>query len=390
VAERARADIALCLNAGSSSLKFALFRSGDPLEECLASGAIEQVGTKNARASLKAAGKQIERPCESADPGASFNLALSLLDELSLPEATVVSHRVVHGGPTHVRPTRIDADLVSSLKALVPWAPLHLPAAILGIEAVSRRLPAVPQVACFDTAFHAGMPEHAKRFALPAHFYAEGVRRYGFHGLSYEYVLSTLGNPVPPRIIIAHLGNGASLAAIRDGCSVDTTMGFTPAGGILMGTRAGDLDPVLVLYLLREKAYSADTLENLLDRQSGLLGIAGTADMQILAEREASDDKARLAIAMLGYAVKKTIGAYIAVLGGLDLLVFTGGIGEHAPSVRAEACRGLDALGIALDSAKNTQNESAIHAETSVCPVLVIKTDEDRMLARHAHALLRG
>jgi acetate kinase len=258
------------------------------------------------------------------------------------------------------------------------------------MEATLVSLPDAPQVACFDTAFHASMPECAARFPLPAHFYDEGVRRYGFHGLSYEYVLSTLGAPPPARLIIAHLGNGASLAAIQDGRSIDTTMGFTPTGGIMMGTRSGDLDPGLVLYLLREKGFSVAGLEQLVEKDSGLLGIAGQSDMRTLVQHQADDERARLAVAMLGYQVRKTIGAYIAVLGGLDVLVFTGGIGEHTPAVRSEACRGLEAFGLGLDAGKNERNEPAIHKAGSTAAVLVVETDEDRVIARQTAALVRN
>lgn len=383
------ADVALCLNVGSSSLKFALFRVTQLAEELLASGSIEQLGSERARARLKVGEQHTERACAGLGLSESLGVVFALLEEQGLPRASVVGHRVVHGGREHSAPTRINGALLESLKQLVPLAPLHLPAAIAGIEATAQHLPALPQVACFDTAFHAGMPQHAARFALPAHLYAEGVRRYGFHGLSYEYVLSTLGEPPPARLIIAHLGNGASLAAIRDGRSIDTTMGLTPGGGIPMGTRSGDLDPGVLLYLMREKGYSASGLEQLLERESGLLGLAGTADMRTLSERFESDEAAHLAITLFGYAVRKAIGAYIAALGGLDVLVFTGGIGEHAPLVRAEACRGLEAFGIALNGASNERGDRVIHAPDSACQVLVVETDEDRMIARHAGAVVR-
>ena len=343
----------------------------------------------SARATLTIGEQRTERACAHADAADALNAAFQLLDERGLPAATLVGHRVVHGGQAHLRPTRVDAELLESLRALIPLAPLHLPGSIVGIEAARARLPKVPHVACFDTSFHANLPEHAARFALPGRLYDEGVRRYGFHGLSYEYVLSTLGDPPPSRLIVAHLGNGASLAAIKDGKSVDTTMGFTPGGGIPMGTRSGDLDPGLILYLLREKGYTPSTLEDMLERKSGLLGVAGSADMRELVLRQGHDALARLAIVMMGYAVRKTIGAYLAVLGGLDLLVFTGGIGEHTPAIREEACRGLSAFGLALDSAKNARDMPQIHADSSACRILVVTTDEDRIIARHARALIR-
>jgi acetate kinase len=387
--ERTGLDLVLCLNAGSSSLKFALFQVEASSEQSLASGAVEQLGTENARARLNVDGKPTERACPNADLGEGLQVAFGLLDERGLPRPTAVGHRLVHGGREHLRPTRIDAALLASLKALVPLAPLHLPAAISGIEATLTSLPSVPQVACFDTTFHANMPEWAARLPLPAHFYDEGVRRYGFHGLSYEFVLSTLGDPPPSRVIIAHLGNGASLAAIKDGRSIDTTMGFTPGGGIMMGTRTGDLDPGLILYLLREKGYSVDSLEHLLERESGLLGVAGDSDMRSLVQHLDHDERAHLAITMMGYDVRKAIGAYVAALGGLDTLVFTGGIGEHTPAIRQAACAGLAVFGIELDPARNTHGEHVIHSDSSACRVLIVETDEDRMIARHSGALVR-
>jgi acetate kinase len=385
---RPPADIALCFNAGSSSLKFALFRVDAQGEHNLASGAVEQLGTASANASLNVDGVRRERPCANASASEALSAALALLGKERLPRATVVGHRVVHGGRNHVSPTRVDSALLASLKELVPMAPLHLPAAIASIEAVMALLPDVPHVACFDTAFHAGLPEYAARFALPSELYEQGIRRYGFHGLSYEYVLSSLGAFPPNRLIIAHLGNGASVAAVREGRSVDTTMGFTPSGGIMMGTRAGDLDPGVLLYLQRERGYSLTDLARLVDHESGLLGVGGSADLKTLSDRQEQDPSAHLAILMLGYSVRKTIGAYFAALGGLDLLVFTGGIGEHSKVVREEACRGLEALGIRLDDAKNASSQREIQA--GPCPVLVIPTDEDRMIARHARAVLRA
>jgi acetate kinase len=385
----ADADLALCLNAGSSSLKFSLFGSDAADEPPLATGAVEHLGTEDARAHCSAAGQRLERACANADANTALEVAFEMLAQQALPAPSAVGHRVVHGGPRHLQPARIDRDLIAELKAQLPLAPLHLPAAILGMEAMLERMPDVPQVACFDTSFHAHMPAHAARYALPDHFYEEGVRRYGFHGLSYEYVLAKLGTPPPSRLIVAHLGNGVSLAAIKEGRSLDTTMGFTPGGGIMMGTRAGDLDPGLLLYLIREKQYSAQRLEQLLERESGLLAVGGSADVRLLNERRARDPRADLAITMLGYAVRKVIGAYVAVLGGLDLLVFTGGIGEHSPAVREEACRGLEAMGVRLDPDKNAAGLAHISRVDS-CPVQVIAADEDRIIARHTRAVLRG
>ena len=382
------ADTVLCLNAGSSSLKFSLFEVDASSERRLATGSIADVGTAQARASLTVAGKtqQGARPPRSTS---AIDWAFELLETTNLPRPTLIGHRVVHGGPKHTRPTSIDAEMMRELQALVPLAPLHQPAAIQGMASTFGKFPDLPQVACFDTAFHATIPEFAKRYPLPAPLDAAGVHRYGFHGLSYEYILDALGPERPAKIVIAHLGNGASLAAVANGRCIDTTMGFTPAGGIMMGTRSGDLDPGILFYLLREQGYSVDSLEALLERESGLLGVGGTTDVRALIERSARDDSARLALDMFAYAIKKAIGAYIAALGGIDLLVFTGGIGEHSAAVRAAACDGLSRLGISLDAERNIRNEAAIGSDASPAAVYVIATDEDRMIARHTRATLR-
>jgi acetate kinase len=313
-----------------------------------------------------------------------------MLAKLGAPPATLVGHRIVHGGPRHLAPSRIDAGLLADLKALIPLAPLHMVSAVEGIEAVTAIHPELPQVACFDTAFHATMPEIARRLPLSDALDREGVRRYGFHGLSYEHILSVLGPAPPPRLVIAHLGSGASLVAVKDGRSIDTTMGFTPAGGILMGTRSGDLDPGVIVYLLRNEQLSADALEAILERESGLRAVGGTSDMKALLGRATEDPRATLALAMFGYAVRKAIGGLTAALGGLDMLVFTGGIGEHAAAVRAEACEGLGYLGIRLDEERNARGDGHISAEGSRCPVRVIPANEELVIARHTYRVVRG
>jgi acetate kinase len=262
-----------------------------------------------------------------------------------------------------------------------------MPACIAGIEAIAARHPGMPQVVCFDTAFHATLPEVARRLPLPDRFNA--VRRYGFHGLSYEYVMSTLGVEPPPRIVIAHLGNGASLVAVKDGRAIDTTMGLTPTGGILMGTRSGDLDPGVLVYLARSNGLGPDALEHLVDRESGLLAVGGTSDMKTLLERSRSDPRARLAVQMFGYAVRKAIGAFAAALGGIDLLAFTGGIGERAAPIRAEACRGLEPFGIEVDAERNARDEEVISGASSRSVVRVVTANEDLVIARHARRLVR-
>jgi acetate kinase len=256
------------------------------------------------------------------------------------------------------------------------------------IEAVAAHFPELPQVACFDTAFHSRMPEVAQRFALPQKLWEQGIRRYGFHGLSYEYVVGKLGRELGRRAIIAHLGNGASMVALRDGLPVDTSMGLTPTGGFMMGTRSGDLDPGVIIHLLKT-GYSADQLEDLLDHQAGLLGVSGqTGDMKALLQKSQTDNAARMAVQMFAYQVRKFIGAYAAVLNGLDTLVFTGGIGERAAEVRAEICSDLEYLGVALDMAANSHNNEVISPPGTKCTIRVVQTNEDLMIAHHTRAVV--
>ena len=382
----------LVINTGSSSLKFGVYKSVGGEVELSLEGLADDIGHEGGKLTLKNAGGHVLRSedCNFKSQGDALDRATQWLSDVSKINPTAVGHRVVHGGPRLTKHQRITPELLKELKACVHFAPLHIPMAVELIERAERAYPNIPQFACFDTAFHNTIPEMASRFPIPRDLFDEGIRRYGFHGLSYESIVHQLGDALPSRTVIAHLGSGASLAAVKDGKSVDTTMGFTPGGGIPMGTRSGDLDPGLILYLIREQGYSPSTLEDLLERSSGLLGIAGSADMRELVRRQASDPLARLAIVMLGYAVRKAIGAYVAVLGGLDLLVFTGGIGEHTPAVREEACRGLGAFGIALSAVKNAGREAAIHEKSSACPILVVKTDEDRMIARHTRALTQS
>jgi acetate kinase len=376
----------LALNAGSSSLKFALFDPDGGGERRLAEGSIERIGASSSRAWIGRGGERDERGTACRDHREALELAFELLGEGSRSRLAAVGHRVVHGGVDHVQPTRVDRALVEQLRELSVLAPLHLPASLAGIEAILARHPELPQVACFDTAFHASLPEVARRLPLPERF--DAVRRYGFHGLSYESVMATLGASAPARIVIAHLGSGASLVAVRDGRAVDTTMSFTPSGGIPMGTRSGDLDPGILIYLLRVHGLDADALEQLIERESGLLALGGSADLITLLERSATEEGARLATQSFGYAVRKTIGAYAAALGGLDLLVFTGGIGQHAAPVRAEACRALEAFGVELDRERNERNADVVSTRSSRAVIRVIATREEEMIARHTRRVL--
>lgn len=357
----------LALNAGSSTLKYTLYRC-------------DAQGDHRLFAETFAAGK--------AGSSASLDAAVERARATFGAEPSIVGHRIVHGGATFTKPVVIDDAVLQQLTELTPLAPLHLPPALDLVRGARARCPAALHVACFDTAFHQTLPDVAKRFALPAALYDRGIRRYGFHGLSYEYIVSTFGARLPARLIVAHLGNGASMAAIRDGRSIDTSMGFTPAGGLPMGTRSGDLDPGVMIHLLRDPGGTASDLEQLLNHRSGLLGVAGSSGMvELIARAQAGDVPARAAIDLFAYSVRKQIGAYTAVLGGLDCLVFTGGIGEHAPLVRELSCHGLAAFGIELDAARNAANADIISRDSAACRVRVVPTDEDLIIARAARTI---
>jgi acetate kinase len=320
------------------------------------------------------------------DARAALSAALDGSERLR-PDA--IGHRVVHGGPAHDAPELVTRELLSELRTLVPLAPLHMPAALAGIEAASMLFPGLPQVVCFDTAFHRALPAVARRLPLPRALAARGIQRYGFHGLSYEYVVATLGDATRGRAIIAHLGNGASLAAVRDGRPVDTTMGFTPAGGLMMGTRSGDLDPGVLSHLLAYEGFDAPALEHLVHYECGLLGVSGTtSDMKALLEARASDSRAAEAVELFCHLLRKHIGALAAVLGGVDTLVFTGGIGEKAAPVREETCRGLGHLGIRIDRERNARHDAIVSVPGGACTVRTLRTDEDLMIDRHTRAVV--
>lgn len=374
----------LCLNGGSSSLKFAVYRLSGAGEERIFTGAVEAIGQPMGKAWLRSGDKELlEENGKFQDHTAAIKKMFAALREQGVEKLAAAGHRIVHGGPRFTVPQRINARLKEALKELIPFAPLHLPSQVAMVEAVEAHFPDLPQVACFDTAFHSGMPEVAQRFALPQKLWEQGIRRYGFHGLSYEYVVNKLGRELGRRAIIAHLGNGASMVALKDGLSMDTSMGLTPTGGFIMGTRTGDLDPGVLIHLLKA-GYSADQLEELVDHEAGLLGVSGqTSDMKTLLEKSQTDKAAGLAVEMFAYQVRKFIGAYAAVLNGLDTLVFTGGIGERAAEVRVKICLGLEYLGITLATEANDRNSELISLPASKCTVRVIQTDEDLMIVRH-------
>jgi len=383
----------LALNSGSSSLKFAVYEFDGARERLLLRGEAENIGAPSGHLWLRTADGSsiVDQLRPISDHQTAVQIALDELKKGKYPSPAAIGHRVVNGGRLSA-PQKITPQILTDLRNLVPLAPLHLPAEIKIMEAVASQAPQIPQVACFDTAFHRRLPELAQRFPLPRKLFDEGLRRYGFHGLSYEYVLQELGSAAKgQRLVIAHLGNGCSLAAVRDGSPVDTSMGLTPTGGVMMGTRTGDLDPGILIYLLREKGYDAARLERLVDAESGLLGVSELAsDMKTLLAKRDSDARAAEAVAMFCRSIRKEIGAFAAVLGGLDILVFTGGIGERAPAVRDEICRDLGHLGVRLDPVRNNAEEDIISAAQSACLVRVVATNEELMIARHTHGVIFG
>jgi acetate kinase len=380
----------LTINGGSSSIKFALFEAGDSLRRIL-EGGIERIGLPEATFRVKGSDQadNFSRPVSAPDHTAAVGALMDWIEERSGRDAlTAVGHRVVDGGPKFSKPERITAKMVEDLRRLSPFDPDHLPEEILLTEAFHRRFPDLPQVACFDTAFHHDLPRVAQLLPIPRRYEAQGVRRYGFHGLSYAFLMEELARvagaeAAQGRVILAHLGNGASLAAVRYGKSVDTSMSFTPTAGIPMSTRSGDLDPGMVWYLARTEKMSAKQFNEMVNFQSGLLGMSETSsDMRDLLKRETQDVRAAEAVALFCYQVKKWIGAFAAALGGLETLVFAGGIGENAPAVRARICDGLGFLGIELEEKRNAANEGVISAAASRVAVRVIRTDEELMIAK--------
>jgi len=385
----------LTINTGSSSLKAAVYRpQADERREV--SLLAERIGHEDARLRITdAAGKTLLDAKRDLPDHAAALAAFTdwLREERPALDVTAIGHRIVHGGERHREPERLTAALLDDLRALVPIDPDHLPQALAAIEAVGRDYPDVPQVACFDTAFHRRMPPVARRYALPREYERAGLLRYGFHGLSYEYIMATLHAEdvaaARGRIVIAHLGSGASMVAVREGVGRETTMGFSPTGGLVMGTRTGDLDPTVLLYLLTERGLSAEAVAELVNKRGGLLGVSGTSgDMRELLDRAWSDPRAAEAVELFCYTAKKWVGALVATLGGLDTLVFTGGIGERAAPVRAAICDGLGFLGIALDVERNAAHAPHISVAGGTVAVRVLPTDEDLMIARHTARLV--
>jgi acetate kinase len=391
------------INCGSSSIKYEVFHTGDRV--MLASGLVEKIGSSDSslrQRKRKANGSYEEQsfttPLKDHREGFAFMGEINRNEKIIQDESELfgIGHRVVHGGDVFREPALIDDTVVAAVKRLIPLAPLHNPSNLLGIEVSRERFPRVPQVAVFDTAFHQTLPSHAYHYAVPLDLYEEyHVRRYGFHGTSHAYVskeaASHLGKPLSEvNLITLHLGNGASAAAVKGGRSIDTSMGLTPLEGLVMGTRSGDIDPSLPFYLMRQTAMSPDDVENLLNRKSGLKGICGVNDMREIQDLCAKgNEQAKLAMGMFCYRIRKYIGAYCAVVGKLDAIVFTGGIGENSASVRQRCCEGLEHMGIAVDREKNADAAIAeIQKDGFPVRVLVIKTNEELEIARQTVAAI--
>jgi len=379
----------LTINAGSSSIKFALFESDESLLRTL-DGQIEGLGLPQGTFTVKGLNHadNFSRAVAVADHAAAVGVLMDWIQErIERGALAAVGHRVVHGGPKYWEPRRITPEMIEDLRQLSPFDPEHLPEEILLAEAFHRKFPDLTQIACFDTAFHHDMPRAARLLPIPRRYDTKGVQRFGFHGLSYAYLMQELGRiagtkAANGRVILAHLGNGASMAAVLRGRSMDTTMALTPAAGLVMGTRCGDVDPGLVSFLARSEKMTASQFDQMVNHESGLLGVSETSsDMRVLLARESEDVRAAEAVTLFCYQAKKWIGAYSAVLDGLDTLVFAGGIGENAPVVRARICEGLGFLGIELNQSRNAETAMVISTDASRVTVYVIRTDEALMIA---------
>ena len=378
----------LTINGGSSSIRFAVFETGAILR-CRLAGKVDRIGLRGTNLTINHPAGKPARPrgIAAADHRTAAAVLLEWLEKQPVfPSIQAVGHRVVHG-MRHSEPERVTAPLLAELHRITPYDPDHLPREIELIEVFRQRHPRLPQVACFDTAFHHAMPRVAKLLPIPRRYAAQGVERYGFHGLSYAYLMEELRRLDPAaakgRVVLAHLGNGASLAAVHHGQSIDTSMGFTPAAGLVMGTRSGDLDPGLLSFLARSEKMTPAQFDRMVNHESGLLGVSGTSsDLRDLLARAGRDRRAAEAVALFCYQARKWIGSYAAVLAGLDTLVFAGGIGENSPVIRARICAGLGFLGLRLDRRRNARNAPLISPTAGGVAVRVIRTDEELMIAR--------
>ena len=367
-------QLILALNSGSSSLKFGIYCHGTSDEEPLLTGSADGIGHDNGSLQVRSndGNSLVRRECIHESQIDALSLLATTIRDHIHTSPVAVGHRVVHGGPKLVRHQLITPHVLDELRAAAHFAPLHIPQALKLIASAQSIFPEAAQFACFDDAFHQTIPEVASRFALPSRYFDAGIRRYGFHGISYESLVHQFGTNVPERAILAHLGSGSSLCALRNGISIDTTMGLTPTGGIPMGTRSGDLDPGVIIYLLRNEKLDADKLETLLNHQSGLFALSsGQSDVKTLEERaRTGDSESAVALDIFAVAVRKVIGAYLALLGGIDVVVFTGGIGEHSNRIRSAATAGLETMGLTADK------------------IRVIPTEEELQIARHCRLLM--
>ena len=395
--ERQMTSYILTINGGSSSVKFSLWETDVPPKRFL-SGEIERIGLPGTSLVIKGGKDQpTERVAVDApDHGrAAERLAGWLQQRQGLDSVKAIGHRIVHGGPKYAQSDLVTPELLAELQRLSPIDPTHLPGEIALIEAFARHLPGRPQVACFDTAFHHDLPTQARLLAVPRRYEAAGVRRYGFHGLSYTYLMEELTRLTGPkatrsRVILAHLGAGASLAAVRDGKCIDTSMAFTPTAGLVMGTRCGDMDPGFLIYLMRSEGLNAQQIDDLVNRQSGLAGVSEiSSDMRDLLKLQPTDPRAADAVTLFCYQVKKWIGAYVVALGGIDTLVFAGGIGENASEIRARICEGLEILGLRLQNSRNSSGDAIISTDHSPATIRIIRTDEELVIAKDVLKLAR-
>jgi acetate kinase len=386
-------DLLLTINTGSSSIKAAVYRRAEP-DTPLRRIGVDRVGSPET--ALRLADGQGKVLHQEQLPGRNFEDALvevaRKIQRESLGEPAGIGHRVVHGGSEYSSPVEVTPAVIRSLRELIAIDPQHVPQAIMAIDTMTREFPGVTQVACFDTAFHRDMPGVAQLYGLPYALFEEGILRYGFHGLSYESIVRQLRHRMllPQKLVVAHLGNGSSMAAILAGHSLDTTMGFTPTGGLVMGTRSGDLDPGVLVYLLESRHLDAKKLSALVNREAGLLGLSGlSSDVRDLVSAASRNERAALAIDVYCYVARKHAAAMAAALNGVEALVFTGGIGEHSAEIRARICSGLGFLGIELDGPRNAAGADLVSREGRV-PVMVMRTDEDGMIALHTAQILDG
>lgn len=382
----------LVINGGSSSLKFSLYHTASFHVEL--SGAVSHIGSSHSVMKIISGDNSLFESA-SSDYKTVVDGAKALISWLNGQQHFIIAaigHRLVQGGSAHRKPEIITAKVLKELQEFIYLAPNHLPDEIKTIQTFTSAFPDVPQVACYDTYFHKDLPSYTKNYALPKTYRDKGLMRYGFHGLSYEFIMEKLKETDPAavkkKIIIAHLGNGASMAAVVNGISVETTMGLSPTGGLVMGTRSGDLDPGVVLFLLKEGKLSANQLDELLNKESGMKAIAGISDVQDLLAKESGDEKAKEALVVFCYHAKKFIGALSAAMGGLDLLIFTGGIGENSPVLRERICEGLDFMGVKINKRSNRSKQEIISSKTSRVTIKMMKTDEEWMIAKHTQHII--